>query len=252
VPFGVPDEPPTRSGPTLRAELGLRPDATVALFWGGLWDWMDPALAVRAVAELRERGQRVELVFLAGQRPGGDTMRSAADEARTAVADLRLGDRVHFLDRWVPYAQRGGMLLDATIAISAHRPSVEARFAFRTRLLDCLWARLPPVCTRGDVLGDEAEREGWGASADPLDAAGFAEAVRALAEPSRRERARQAMTAAVERYQWSRSAATLAGLLDGAPAPHASMLWPGEVDGGSPMAVAAALGRKLVRRGRAR
>jgi glycosyltransferase involved in cell wall biosynthesis len=248
VPFGIPEEPPRPGDAPLRRELGVSAGEPLALFWGGLWDWMDPALAVRAVAALRARGQRVHLAFLAGARPGGDTMHAAADAARNAAAALGLADQVHFLARWIPYAERGPVLLDADVAVTAHRPSLEAELAFRTRLLDCLWAGLPPACTRGDALAAEAEREGWGAAADPGDAAGLARALAALLEPGARERARAAMAGAVERYRWARSAATVRALLEGEAPPRPALFVPGEVAGASPGAVAAALGRKLLGR----
>ena len=152
VPFGLPEEPPRADGSPLRVGLGIPSTASVALFWGGLWDWMDPALAVKAVASLRDGGRECHLVFMAGARPGADTMRAAADEARRAATALGLDRQVHFLERWIPYAERGALLLDADVAVTAHRPSLEAELAFRTRLLDCLWARLPAACTRGDTL----------------------------------------------------------------------------------------------------
>jgi glycosyltransferase involved in cell wall biosynthesis len=248
VPFGIGDEPPRPGGAALREAIGVAPGTPLALFWGGLWDWMDPALAVGALAKLRDQGRPVHLVFLAGTRPGGDTMRVAGDAARRATAELRLGERVHFLDRWVPYAQRGSVLLEADLAVSAHRPSLEAELAFRTRLLDCLWAGLPPACTRGDALAAEAEREGWGTASDPGDADGLARAMAALLAPGARDRARGAMAEAVDRYRWARSAAVLEDLLAG-PAPvRPPLSTPGEFLGERPLAVARALGGKLLRR----
>src|SRR6185503_10968946 len=58
--------------------------------------------------------------------------------------------------------ERGAWLLDADCAVSAHLDHLESRYAFRTRLLDCFWAGLPIVCTRGDELADRVERERLG------------------------------------------------------------------------------------------
>jgi glycosyltransferase involved in cell wall biosynthesis len=247
APFGLPEGAPRAGDAPLRRELSLPSAAPLALFWGGLWDWMDPALAVSAIGKLREQGREVHLVFLAGTRPGGDTMRAAAEEARRATACLGLAGQVHFLERWIPYAERGEILLDADIAVTAHRPSLEAELAFRTRLLDCLWARLPPACTRGDTLAAEAEREGWGTAADPGDAAGLAAAMARLLDAEGRDSARAAMAAAVERYQWSRSAATINALLEMPALERPPLFVPGEMAGGSALEVAQALGAKLVK-----
>jgi hypothetical protein len=250
VPFGLPEAPPQAGDAPLRRAFSIPVSAPVALFWGGLWDWMDPALAVKAVAALRDGGQQVHLVFLAGRRPGGDTMRAAADEARRAAAELGITEQVHFHDRWIPYAERGALLLDADVAVTAHRPSLEAELAFRTRLLDCLWARLPVACTRGDVLAAEAEREGWGAAAEPCDAPGLASAISALLAPHARERAREAAGRAAERYRWATPAATVAELLAGPALPRPRLLIPGELAGAQGSAVAGAFLSKLVARRR--
>src|SRR4029079_11875445 len=67
--------------------------------------------------------------------------------------ELGLRDRVVFFNfGWVPYAERGRYLLEADLGVSAHFDDLETRFAFRTRLLDCFWAGLPVVTTRGDSL----------------------------------------------------------------------------------------------------
>ncbi|HET9599738.1 MAG TPA: glycosyltransferase, partial [Anaeromyxobacteraceae bacterium] len=239
APFGVPEDPPARGDAPLRRELGLASGAPLALFWGGLWDWMDPALAVAAVAALRRDGFDLHLAFLAGARPGGDLMRAAADGARRAVQAHGLADRVHFVGRWIPYGERGAVLLDADVAVTAHRPSLEAELAFRTRLLDCLWARLPAACTRGDALAAEAEREGWGAAAEPGDAEGLALALRRLLDPAVREQARAAAAAAADRYRWSRSVDAVLDVLE-RPAPPRPLPFAGELAGGRASEIAAA------------
>ena len=247
VPFGLPDEPPLGAEHPLRSQLGLGATVPLALFWGGMWDWMDPSLAVRAVAELRRQGREVHLAFLAGSRPGGAAAPTGARAARDAAVAAGVADRVHFLERWIPYADRGAVLLDADLAVTAHRPSLEAEFAFRTRLLDCLWARLPVATTRGDALASEAEREGWGAAAEPGDVAGLARAISDLLDPARRERARAAAAEAAARYRWSRSAATLLDLLQQPPPLRARGFAPGETAGASGLAFARALGEKAWR-----
>ena len=54
-----------------------------------MWDWIDPSLAVRAMARVRDYGSAAHLVLLAGARPGGSPMRAAAEEARRAVSRAR-------------------------------------------------------------------------------------------------------------------------------------------------------------------
>ena len=54
----------------------------------------------------------------------------------------------------MPYERARRYLLEADVGVSAHFDDLETRFAFRTRLLDCFWAGLPVVTTRGDSLGE--------------------------------------------------------------------------------------------------
>jgi glycosyltransferase involved in cell wall biosynthesis len=221
VPFGLPETPPLRDGSPLRAAIGAAPGDPVALWAGGLWDWMDPALAVRAATLARQRIPGLKLALLAGQRPGtaAPPMRAAADEAR-AVA----GAGVHFVDRWVPYEERGAWLLDADVAVSAHKPSLEAELAFRTRLLDCLWAALPAACTAGDVLASEGEQQGWARTAPTGDHAALADALVALCDPGTNQKARDAARLAAASRTWQRSADTVLELLDSPAPPRPALL----------------------------
>jgi glycosyltransferase involved in cell wall biosynthesis len=248
VPFGVADEPPVADGHPLRDAVGLAPGVPLALWSGGMWDWMDPALAVRAFARLRDEGSPAHLVLLAGARPSGDPGRSAATAARAAARELGLDGRVHFLERWIPSADRGAILLDADVAVTAHRPSLEAQLAFRTRLLDCLWARLPAAVTRGDVLAAAAEAEGWGAGAEPGDADGLARALAQLLEPDGNARARRAAAAGAAGRTWDRSGATLLALLDRPAPPRPRGPVPGELAAEGQLGAANALARKVFRR----
>jgi len=216
VPFGVPAEPPA-PGPGLRAALPAA-GPRVLLWAGGVWDWLDAPTVIRAVPLLPDD---VHLVFLGVRRPAlAPRDEHAATRAALALAEELglLGRRVHVHDGWVPYAERGAWLLQADLGGSAHHDHLEARFAYRTRLLDHLWAGLPSVVTGGDALGDEIAARGAGRSVAPGDPAAFAGACAALlADPAPARVAARAMAA--ER-SWGRVVAPLlAFCLDGAKRP---------------------------------
>jgi hypothetical protein len=61
--------------------------------------------------------------------------------------------------------------LEADVGISLHFSHLETRFSFRTRLLDCIWAGLPIIVTRGDVLSSLVERRhlGWTVDYESVD-----------------------------------------------------------------------------------
>lgn len=208
VPSGITAEPPKRGTPVLR---GVHPaigaDSVVLVWAGGLWDWFDPQLVVRAVAALHDECPHLRLCFFAGARPNPDgppiEPRNIAT-VRALAAELDVLDRaVILLDRWVPYNERGTYLAEADIGVSAHLPGVETRFAFRTRLLDYLWARLPLIGSSGDSLGMQIAAAGGGMLVSPGDETGWQAAIRQLYhDPARREACRSALEALAHQYHW--------------------------------------------------
>ena len=92
------------------------------------------------------------------------------------------GSCVHFNPGWVPYEERGAYLLEADVGVAAHHEHLEARFSFRTRVLDHFWAGLPSVVSGGDSIGELVERRGLGRAVAPEDDEAYAAACAALLE----------------------------------------------------------------------
>ncbi len=221
VPFGVQDGFPVDGdgpapGPVMRGVLrGVDAESVIALWTGGLYEWFDPLLVLEsvsmAVASGRAGADRLRLVFLGTSHPvlGEPTPSELA--VRERAADLGLvGSVVHLVDRWVPYAERAGWLAEADLAVLAHRPGLETEFAFRTRVLDHLWAGLPTVGTAGDVLVDRLAAAGAAIAVPPGDTAGFADALAALAgSPAARAEAAARSSELADDYRWDRVAEPL-------------------------------------------
>ncbi len=210
VPFGLPAEAPSaEGGGALAAFPALQGDDEIVLWNGGIWSWLDAGTAIRAVAELAARRPSLKLVFMSG----GSTQAASAQairEARLVAEELGVsGSVVFFHDSWVPYRERGAWLGQASCALSAHTQHLESRFAYRTRVLDCLWAGLPVVCTSGDDLAEQIAREDLGAVAPPRDAGALAAALERVLERGR-DSYREALRAAAERQTWPRVAAPIA------------------------------------------
>lgn len=222
VPFGLPAEPARASGaggPRERFAEAIGRSDEIVLWNGGLWPWLDPDTAIRAAGRLSERRSRVRLVFMgaASQLPA----RRTAERARTLAAELGLLDRIVFFnDGWVPYEQRADWLLQAGCALSTHEDHVETRFAYRTRLLDCLWARLPIVCSGGDDLGTMVERERLGTVVAPGDVEGTAAALEKVLAAGR-SAYEPRLAAAADRQTWSHVAEPIRSFLAGPPPPRA-------------------------------
>lgn len=174
VPFGTPGAP-ARTGDRSAVSAAfpqVTEDDVLVVWGGGVHEWLDAEILVRAVGAARARVPRLTLVFI-GTRHPVPGVRSAVGAARDAAAELGLLDQgVYFSDSWVPYEERDRWLGSADIAASTHRSHLETEFAFRTRVLDYFWCGLPVLTSDGDELADVVRAHGAGAvvPVDDVDA----------------------------------------------------------------------------------
>ncbi|WP_435156154.1 glycosyltransferase [Amycolatopsis sacchari] len=206
VPFGLPAEPPVRTGPGLRATLdGIAETDHVVLWAGGVYSWFDPLTLVGAIDRLRQRRPDVRLVFLGMKHPNPEVA-----EMDIGARTMRLADRlgltgkhVFFNEHWVPYGERQNWLLDADCGVTTHFEHVETTFAFRTRVLDYLWAGLPIVTTDGDAFADLVRDEKLGVVVPAEDADALADALeRAMYDEEFAAACKERIAAVARRYAW--------------------------------------------------
>jgi GT2 family glycosyltransferase/glycosyltransferase involved in cell wall biosynthesis len=216
VPFGLPDEDVreaarragdgTPPGPVLKgARPGIERSDNVLLWAGSMLDWQDPQTLIRAVARLASARSDVKLVFMGTRHPNPlVSPMKVIDESRALAADLGVLDRHVFFNDWVPYEQRARWLLEADLGLSTHRDHLETHFSFRTRMLDYVWARVPIVCTRGDVFAGLVESRGLGLTVPPGDVDALASAVLTMLDDgARRERAIAGLNDLAGEMRWS-------------------------------------------------
>jgi GT2 family glycosyltransferase/glycosyltransferase involved in cell wall biosynthesis len=214
APFGLSGKPPQRTGPGLRDTLGLGPRDKVVLWAGGVYSWFDPLTLLHAVHALRTEHPELRLVFLGMRHPNPDVPEMGmAGQARRLSAALGLtGEQVFFNETWVPYADRQNWLLDADAGVTTHFDHVETTFAFRTRVLDYLWAHLPVVTTTGDAFAELVAAEEFGLVVPATDPAALATALqRVLYDDAFAAGCRDRIAAVAQRYTWE---AVLAPLVE--------------------------------------
>ncbi|MGH8104624.1 MAG: glycosyltransferase, partial [bacterium] len=205
-PTGVPDEPFEKN----RMAAG----PPVILWSGGAWEWMDPLTPIEAYSKIAERVPHT-LVYLGMNHPSGyfPLARRAKQAMELARNDTRLGGRVEFYD-WIEYEKRTDYYRRAEVGISCHPDGLEAYYAYRTRLLDYLWAGLPVVCTEGETLGDAAAAAGAALLVRPEDPGDVADKLmEVLLDGSHRAGMAQASWRLGESLKWSRTVADLNGRL---------------------------------------
>lgn len=212
VPYGVDDVAGT--GIAHRVLRGVWPGAGVedklVLWGGGLWPWLDPLTAIRAMAMVARARRDVRMVFPGTRHPNPDVagMPTHADAARVLATELGLAGRSVLFGDWVPYADWPSVLRECDLALSLHNDTYETRLAFRSRTMGSVWAGLPVVATRGDATGDLIAEYGLGTLVEPGDVGAVAEAILRLLETPREEFA-PAFSRARHDYAWERVAAPL-------------------------------------------
>ncbi len=172
APFGMSSTDPVKTSPAIRGVVpGIEIDDKVIVWGGGIYNWFDPGILIRAVAELSVTRPDVRLFFMGVKHPNPDVPEmEAVSEARVLSEQLGMTNKhVFFNESWVPYDERQNYLLEADLGVSTHFQHVETTFSFRTRILDYLWAGLPIVTTGGDSFGDLVEKEELGASLPERD-----------------------------------------------------------------------------------
>lgn len=213
VPLGLPSRRPKYTAPAMKGVIpGIGLTDRVVLWGGGLWQWLDPLSLVRAMARVAEECPNVRLVFPGTRHPNPiipemPMLRKTQDLSE----QMGLAEKTTFLGGWVSYESWPNYLLEADIGVSLHFDTLETHFAFRTRILDYIWAGLPMVVTGGDETSQLVTRYGLGKVVEPGDHEAIAVAILSLLEtPDLREAYRQGFEQVRPYFVWERACEPIA------------------------------------------
>ncbi|MCL5951097.1 MAG: glycosyltransferase family 4 protein [Chloroflexi bacterium] len=212
VPYGLPETPPQPSRPVIKGIWpGISATDRVILWGGGLWSWLDPLTAIRAMERVWERRPDARLVFPGTRRPNPALVGIATHEqaARDLALQLGLLDKAVFFGGWVPYTEWPNVLLESDVALTLHYEStLETRLAFRSRILEYIWAGLPIVTTRGDATSEVVAQNEIGTLVESQDPDGVANAILDLIDSPRQDWQRR-MDKVRPTLTWERAAEPL-------------------------------------------
>jgi glycosyltransferase involved in cell wall biosynthesis len=204
VPFG----PTGEIDPIERAPTAGR----LHLVWpGGLWDWLDPVCLVEGLARARAAGVDVTAELWGARSldplvPPSRAARLVVDRAR----ELGVSEAIEVVG-WVPHAERRARLANADVAVTLDPGGIEARYAFRTRLVDALASGLPIIATAGEFVTDDAATRGAGFTIAPADPGALAALLGELAgDPARLAAARARAPAVARQWTYERTVEPLA------------------------------------------
>jgi glycosyltransferase involved in cell wall biosynthesis len=181
VPYGLSEQTPKHTKATIRGVWpGISPVDKVILWGGGLWPWLDPLTAVHALAKAWQTRQDLRLIFPGARHPNPAMaqMPTYAEDVRQLATELDLLDKAVFIGDWIPYRDWPNVLIESDVALSLHyENTLETRWAFRTRVLDYIWAGVPIIATQGDATSDLISKYDLGNLVPEKDAVRVAEAI---------------------------------------------------------------------------
>lgn len=216
APMGV--DTSIRLSHTKNVMRGIMPgitDKTKILLWtGGIWNWFDAQVLIKAMKQLEKSRPDIVLVFFGSKHPNPSipAMRESTEAHQLAAELGLLGKTVFMNEGWVPYEQRINYLLEADVAVNTTLDTFENEFSHRTRVVDHILAGLPTIATKGDYLSDtaiELKRLGVTVPAGNVDA--VVEAIEAVLKPENYAVYKKNLSAVRSEYDWH---ATLAPLLN--------------------------------------
>ena len=205
LPFGLPDTKPVKTHIVLRGKK-IKEGDFLLIWGGGIWEWFDPFTLLYALSKIQSKRDDIKVYFPGLMPPSPDSRKMAVvDEFLTKTKNLGLLETSVFVNtEWTPYEQRADYLLEADAGISLHKDSFETRFAFRTRILDYLWAGLPIIASRGDCWADIIGKQGIGITVAPEDVEDVVAAIVRMADDGLfREHCRKQILPVSKEYAWS-------------------------------------------------
>ena len=206
VPFGLEPASPVHSKKALKGTVpGIKETDKVIIWFGGLWDWLDPLSVIEAVKNISRKRNDIKLVFVGGKHPNPSTKpHEMLKKTIDAAAASGLNNKTIFFIDWVAYNERANYLLESDIGIITHNDNLETRFSWRTRVLDYFWTDLPTILTKGDPMSRVIEKNGLGKTVNYNDPKDIENAILEICDhPAVSEKIRSSINSFKERLSWN-------------------------------------------------
>lgn len=203
--FGLPDEEPKKVRQVLKGvHPGIGRDDFLLIWFGGIWNWLDPLPLVRAVHAAHQEDPRIKL-FFSMYRKNHEQPHAMAVRTRQLCEELGALDRcVFFHELPVPFDQRADYLLESDLGVIVQAANFETQLSARTRALDYLWANLPILINQGDETAELVAQHGIGVVAESNRAEDLQRALlQYVRNDARRRQAVEAVRELRETFRWS-------------------------------------------------
>ena len=165
APYGISRDLPVAAATPIQ-ELGIQPGVKKLLWFGGVYPWFNLKVLFDAVSGLNLITPCV-LIVVGVRNPFNSHplfVGLAAEIEAMAQSDDYAG-LVHLVD-WVQYNDRANWYLDSDLTVMISQEGVENNYAWRTRLVDYIWANSPVATSGQDTLSQRMIELGIAAKLD--------------------------------------------------------------------------------------
>lgn len=215
VPFGLPNDPPP-GRENLPLPEGIPSEGPIVVWGGGMWDWLEPEIVVKAWPDVLKRYPAAYLVFPGTEHPNPHVpVMAAVERVRKCASEMNINKSIIY-GKWFPRNEYIALLTHASCGVSAHSPGLECRYAARTRYLDAIWTGLPLVASEGDEYAEYIADHRLGLVVRESNPSDFAQGIIRIIENGKASYADNFNRARM-RLTWRRMAAPL---VDWAEAPR--------------------------------
>lgn len=165
APFGISRDLPVPAAKPIEA-LGIKPGIKKLLWFGGVYPWFNIKVLFDAVANLNLFTPCV-LVVVGVRNPFNShpLFVGLAAEIEAMAQSTAYAGLIHLVD-WVQYKDRANWYLDSDLTVMISQDGVENNYAWRTRLVDYIWADSPVATSGQDLLSQKMIELGIAAKLD--------------------------------------------------------------------------------------
>ncbi len=155
VPYGIYREVPVAKNKPIETMLGEAKSSSKKILWfGGIYPWFDLRVLADAIAVVNKK-LPAKLIVVGAKNPfnGHPDFIEKYDEFVKYIQNKKLTKEI-LLQDWIPFSERADWYLDSDIVVLINKEGKENNLAWRTRLVDYMWASLPIVTNGGDPLSE--------------------------------------------------------------------------------------------------
>jgi len=160
VPYGIYEEEPELNDRPI-SKLMKNKSGNKVLWFGGIYPWFDLRNLVDAVGKVNKKTPTT-LVIVGAKNPFNSHPDFVAryDELIAHINRKPDVKESVILQDWVEFEERANWYLDSDLVVVVNKEGEENKLAWRTRLIDFMWANLPIITNGGDPLGELLINEG--------------------------------------------------------------------------------------------